>query len=85
MRIFKSVLKEVLDTSLTSTERVTVPVVLADNPLLLSCSVVESPVISLLIGRDVVEGLGLDIKGSSKILEYNGHNRWKIRWLDTIA
>ena len=49
---------------LTSTERVTVPVVLADHPLSLSYSVVESPVLSLLSGRDVVEGLGLDIKGS---------------------
>ena len=57
---------------LTSTERVTVPVVLADHPLLLSYSVVESPVLSLLNGRDVVEGLGLDIKGSNKTLEYNG-------------
>ena len=37
-------------------------------------SVVESPVLSLLIERDVVEGLGLDIKGSSKTLEYNGRN-----------
>ena len=54
---------------LTSTERVTVLVVLADHLLLLSYSVVESPVLSLLIGRDVVEGLGLDIKGSSKTLE----------------
>ena len=52
---------------LTSTERVTIPVVLADHPLLLSYSVVESPVLSLLIGRDVVEGLGLDIKGSSEM------------------
>ena len=60
---------------LTSTERVTVPVVLADHPLLLSNSVVESPVLSLLIGRDVVEGLGLDIKGSSKTLEYNGRSQ----------
>ena len=60
---------------LTSTERVTVPVVLADHPLLLSHSVVESPVLSLLIGRDVVEGLGLDIKGSSKTLEYNGRSQ----------
>ena len=32
----------------------------------------ESPVSSLLIGGDVVEGLGLDIKGSSKTLECNG-------------
>ena len=71
---------------LTSTERVTVPVVLADHPLLLSYSVVESPVLSLLIGRDVVEGLGLDIKGSSKTLEYNGRSyRWKTRWPDTIV
>ena len=54
---------------LTSTERVTVPVVLADHPLLLSCSFLESPVLSLLIGRDVVEGLGLNIKGSSQTLE----------------
>ena len=53
----------------------TVPVVLADHPLLLSYSVVESPVLSLLIGRDVVEGLGLDIKGSSKTLEYNGRSQ----------
>ena len=60
---------------LTSTERVTVPVVLADHPLLLSYSVVESPVLSLLIGRDVVEGLGLDIKGSSKTLENNGRSQ----------
>ena len=60
---------------LTSTERVTVPVVLADHPVLLSYSVVESPVLSLLIGRDVVEGLGLDIKGSSKTLEYNGRSQ----------
>ena len=60
---------------LTSTERVTVPVVLATHPLLLSCSVVESPVSSLLIGRDVVEGLGLDIKGSSKTLEYSGQSQ----------
>ena len=43
---------------MTSTERVKVPVVLADHPLLLSYSVVESPVLSLLIRRDVVEGLG---------------------------
>ena len=57
---------------LTSTERATVPVVLADHPLLLSYSVVESPVLSLLIGRDVVEGLGFDIKGSSETLKYNG-------------
>ena len=60
---------------LTSTERVTDPVVLANHPLLLSCSVVESPVLSLLIGRDVVEGLGLDIKGSSKTLEDNGQSQ----------
>ena len=60
---------------LTSTKRVTVPVVLADHPLLLSYSVVESPVLSLLIGRDVVEGLGLDIKGSSKTLEYDGRSQ----------
>ena len=60
---------------LTSTERVTVPVVLTNHPLLLSHSVVESPVLSLLIGRDVVEGLGLDIKGSSKTLEYNGQSQ----------
>ena len=53
---------------LTSTERVTVPVVLADHPLLFSYSVVESLVLSLLIGRDVVQDLGLDIKGSSKTL-----------------
>ena len=53
----------------------TVPVVLADHPLLLSYSVVESPVLSLLIGRDVVEGLGLDIKGSSKTLGYNGRSQ----------
>ena len=60
---------------LTSTERVTVPVVLADHPLLLTYTVVESPVLPLLIGRDVVEGLGLDIKGSSKTLEYNGRSQ----------
>ena len=60
---------------LTSTERVTVPVVLADHPLLLSYSVVESPVFSLLIGRDVVESLGLDIKCSSKTSEYNGRSQ----------
>ena len=54
---------------LTSTERVKVPVVLA------SYSVVESPVLSLLSGRDVVEGLGLDIKGGSKTLEYNGRSQ----------
>ena len=35
----------------------------------------ESPVLSLLIGRDVVEGFGLDIKGSSKTLEYNGRSQ----------
>ena len=39
---------------LTSTERVTVPVVLADHPVLLPYSVVESPVLSLLIGGNVV-------------------------------
>ena len=60
---------------LTSTERVTVPVVFADHPLLLSNSVVESPVLSLLIGRDVVGGLGLDIKGSNRTLEYNGRSQ----------
>ena len=60
---------------LTSTERVTVPVVLADRPLLLSHSVVESPVLSLLIGKDVVERFGLDIKGSSKSLECNGRSQ----------
>ena len=47
---------------LTSTERVTVPVVLADHSRLLCCSVVESPVLSLLIG-------------SSKTLEYNGRSQ----------
>ena len=57
---------------LTSTERVTVPVVLADHPLLLSYSVVESPLLSLLIGGDVVEGLGLD---RSKTLEYIGRSQ----------
>ena len=31
--------------------------------------------LSLLIGRDVVEGLGLDIKGSSKTLEYSGRSQ----------
>ena len=60
---------------LTSTERVTVTVLFADHPLLLSYSVVKSSVLSLLIGRDVVEGLGLDIKGSSKILEYRGRSQ----------
>ena len=61
---------------LTSTQRVTVTVVLADHPLLLTSSVVERRVLSLLIGRrDVVEGLGLDIKGSSKTLEYNGRSQ----------
>ena len=66
---------------LTSPERVTVPVVLTDHPLF-----VESPVLSLFIGRDVVEGLGLDIKGSSKTLEtVVDYNRSKTRWLDTIA
>ena len=60
---------------LTCTERVTVPVVLADHPPLLFYSVVESTALSLLIGRDVVEGLGLDIKGSSKTLEYNGKSQ----------
>ena len=67
----------------TSTERVTIPVVLADHPLLLSFCVVESPVLSLLIGRDVVEGLGLDIKGAAK--PWNtmvDHSHWKIRLLD---
>ena len=59
---------------LTSTERVTVPVVLANHPLL-SYSVVERPFLSLLIGRDAVEGHGLDIKGSSKTLEYNGRSQ----------
>ena len=68
---------------LTSTERVTIPVVLADHPLLLSYSVVESLVLSLLIGRDVVEGLGLDVKGSSKTLDtIVDHSHWKIRLLD---
>ena len=60
---------------LISTERVTVPVKLADHPLLLSNSFVESLVLSLLIGKDVVEGLGLDIKGSSKTLECNGRSQ----------
>ena len=61
---------------LTSTERVTVPVVLAAH--LFCCPTalcVESPVLSLLFGRDVVEGLGLDIKGCSKTLEYNGRSQ----------
>ena len=53
---------------------VTVLVVLADHPLSLTCSVVESPVFPLLIGRDVVEGLGLDINGS-KTLEHNGRSQ----------
>ena len=36
----------------------------------------ERRVLSLLIGRrDVAEGLGLDIKGSSKTLEYNGRSQ----------
>ena len=60
---------------MTSTERVTVPVVLADHHLLLSYCVVESPVLSLLFGRDVVGGLGVDIKGSIKTLEYNGRSQ----------
>ena len=45
---------------LKSDARVTVLVVLADHPLLLSFSVVESPVLSLLIGRDVVEEYDLE-------------------------
>ena len=53
----------------------TVLVVLADHTLLLSYSVVESLVLYLLIGRDVVAGLGLDIKGSSKTLENNGRSQ----------
>ena len=60
---------------LTSTERWTVPVVLADHRILLPYSVVESPVLSMFIGKDVVEGLGLDIKGSSKTSEYNGRSQ----------
>ena len=66
----------------TSTKRVTGPVVLADHPLLLSFCVVESPVFSLLVGRDVVEGLGLDTKGSSKTLEYSGRSQ---PWEDWVA
>ena len=31
--------------------------------------------LSFRIGRDVVEGLGLDIKGSSKTLEYNSRSQ----------
>ena len=62
----------------TSTERVTVPVVLADHPLLLSYSVVESPVLSLLTGRDVVEGLRLDVKGGIKGSSKNPGTQWSI-------
>ena len=61
---------------LTSTERVTVPVVLALITLFCCPTALwKAPVLSLLIGRDVVEGLGLDIKGSSKTLEYNGRSQ----------
>ena len=60
---------------LKSVERVTVSVVLADHPLLLSYSVVESPVSSVLMGRYVVEGVGRNIKGSSKNMEYNGRSQ----------
>ena len=54
---------------------VTLPVVLANHRLSLSDRVVESFVLSLLIGRDVVEGLGPDIKGGSKTLENNGRSQ----------
>ena len=57
-----------------STERVTIPVVLEDHPLLLSYSVVESLCYPCSLG-DVVEGLGLDVKGSSKPLEYNDRSQ----------
>ena len=72
---------------LTSTERVTVPVVLADHPLLLSYSVVESPVLSLLIGRDVVVKV---LVWTSRVAAkpWNtmvDHNHWKIRLLDTLV
>ena len=67
---------------LTSTERVTVPVMLADHPLFLSYSVVESPVLSLLIGRDAVEGLGLDIKGR---IQGSITTVWKTQWLDNFV
>ena len=53
---------------LQSHERVTVPVVLAQTPMLISYSVVDSPVLSLLVGRDAIENLGIDILGSRKVL-----------------
>ena len=51
-----------------SRQRITVPIVLASTPLLLGYSVVDSPVLSLLIGRDAIENLGIDIFGSRKAL-----------------
>ena len=39
-------------------ERVTVPVVLAQPPVLISYSVVDSPVLSLLVGRVAIDSLG---------------------------
>ena len=71
---------------LTSSERVTVPVVLADHPLLLTCRVVESPVSSLLIGRDVVGDLVWTSKAAARLWSTMvDHNRMKIRWLDIIV
>ena len=72
---------------LTSTERVTVPVVLADHPLLLSYSVVESLCYHCSLEEMLLKVLVWTlIKGSSKTLEYNGRShRWKTRWPDTIV
>ena len=52
----------------------------------LSNSVVESLVLSLLIGRDVVEGLGLASRVAAKPWSTMvDHNCWKTRWVDIVV
>ena len=71
---------------MTSTERGTVPVVLADHSLLLSYCIVERLVFSLLTGRDGVERLGLASRVAAKPRSTMvDHNRWKTRWLDILV
>ena len=60
---------------------------LADHTLLLSFCVVESPVLSLLIGRDVVEGLGSEHRKHQQnfVVQRSLLNRLKTRQLDIIV
>ena len=67
---------------LTSTERVTVPVVLADHPLSLSYSVVGCP---CSLGETLKVSVWTSRVAAKPWNTMVDHNHWKIRLLDTIA